>query len=106
VTTTDTDPIKSDPAVIAAESRRDAAREAYDLVNETWTKAAGTRSITEMRGNANWAQMAALKEAEADATRLRDRAWSQVVQANNEIARAHAAARYRQDLAEHTTHAA
>lgn len=114
------DPVKSDPAVLAAEQERDDAREVFDLADEMWLQATQAQANAEIRGQVggNRAYMSlpnglgrlkkpdemaaelALTEAVEQATERRDAAWARVVKANAAIAKAQHAARGRLALAE------
>jgi hypothetical protein len=95
----DVDPVKLDPDVIAAEQRRDQAREVFDLADAVWKPCLRAHFNAEMAGLA-WDQRIPLKRALDEAARHRDAAGQKLVDANMAILAAHRAARWRLALAE------
>lgn len=116
----DPGPVKSDPAVIAAELRRDEARAAFDVVDETWLEVMQAQASLDMRGHlggnrayvsdgngmghaktpADLAAEARLREQVEEATEARAKAWERVCKANEAIQRAQFVAQQRVELAE------
>jgi hypothetical protein len=96
----------NDPDVTAATAARDAAREAFDAVNEVWLSAVVAHRSAELashdpyerdvngdvigvrkqRGNRR--RVVDLAEREKSARDLRDAAWAKVVKANDAILKA------------------
>jgi hypothetical protein len=97
---TASDPVKTDPDVIAAEQQRDEARAVYDVADEVWMRAARAHADSEMRRRLRPDQMRPLVVARDEADMVRERAWKKVTAANMAIAKAQAAARYRLEHAE------